>query len=1398
MLSSPDWLNANGLSRALRLPLPYPSNIEDACMPAAPQSPETSSSKTLDAEYREPLRIVAIGASAGGLEALETFFDHMPPNAGLAYVVIQHLSPDFLSMMDEILARHTSLAIHQAVDGMAVQANAIYLLPPKMLMLIVNGRLLLTERDPAQGLTLPIDIFFRALAQDVGTKAVAIVLSGSGSDGSRGIRDVHEAGGLVLAQSPASAKFDSMPVSAIATGVVDFVVPPEDMPGALLQQLADAANRFEDVTPLADDDLKKIFTLLQESHGIDFCYYKQATVGRRIQRRMMLRGYDSLANYTRDLANDTAELNALYKDLLIGVTQFFRNPEAFSTLERVVVPAILTGAAPAAGLRIWVAGCATGEEVYSVAMILREQALRMEHPIKVKIFATDVHRESLEFASAGFYSEASLENVSRARRERYFVRHGDQYQVLPELRQMVVFSQHDLVKTPPFTKLDLITCRNLLIYFQPQLQKKVLSMFHFALRTKGVLFLGPSETVGELENEFDAIDRTGKIYGKRRDVRLMPAGRLSEGLPLSTRHLIAPPAATTARSDQRLLKIYDALIEKHLPPGFLVNERRELIHTFGDAGKLLRIQGRTSADILDLVSGDLRIALATAIQRAFKSKSTVIYKKIRMLRPEGEQLVSLTVDPLEDKMSKSIYLHITLQTENISKETAGGASVIHIEEASRDHIRNIEEELSFTKESLQASVEELETSNEELQAANEELVASNEELQSTNEELHSVNEELYTVNYEYENKISELLQLTRDIDNLLKSTDIGTIFLDKSLNIRKYTPTATTIFNVLPQDLGRPIQHISSNLVDDEELLDKARLVLETGVPTHKEVRNQQGVWFLKRILPYRTEGNAIDGVLVTFVDISRIKETENALRQSEEKFRFIFEQAGIGIVLLNAAGDLLEANQSLTNILGYSAEELALRTFGKILHPDDVAAGSENYRKIVSGETAAFCMDARCERSDGVHIWTRLTFTRITAVTETRPFVAIGMIADITERKRMEIDILAAKEMAEAASCAKTEFLANMSHEIRTPISGIMGISDLLLTSPLSEEIRQYVTMIQASAASLLGIINDILDMSKIEARMLELSPVDFGLRDMLDTVLNNFSVQARERGLAISLDCAADVPDRLRGDWHRLAQIINNLLSNALKFTDRGRVQLVVVKRELSDAAVTLQFSVSDTGIGIPEERRYRLFQYFSQGDSSFSKQYGGTGLGLAISKKLAELLGGTIWFESTPEQGTTFFFTAVFTFAQGPSLPRIDQSRAKEVSEDMRPLRILLAEDNQINRIYVSKLLRNVGHEIDLAADGQEALEALVRKPYDLILMDVQMPVMDGVAATRRIRASEDPFVRNIPIIALTAYAMDGDRERLIKEGMDDYLSKPVDKERLIQVIAQVAATSRLTQD
>ncbi len=1344
-----------------------------------------------------PVRVVGIGASAGGLEALELFFDNMPVGSGMAFVVVQHLSPDYLSMMDEILARHTRLSIRQAEDGMAVEPDTIYLLPPKMLMLIVEGRLLLTERDPGQSLTLPIDIFFRSLAQDAGKRAVAIILSGSGSDGSRGIRDVHDAGGMVMAQTEGSAKFDSMPGSAIATGLVDHVLPPEAMPHALLEEVEEDTSLVEDSTGAAieEGELAKIFGLLNESHGIDFAYYKPATVGRRIQRRMTLRGYGSLSDYVLRLDEDREELNTLYKDLLIGVTEFFRTPDAFDHMAKIFIPALLAAASPVDGVRVWVAGCATGEEVYSVAMLFRELLQEMPAPPKVKIFATDAHRESLEFAATGIYDESRMLNVSSSRRERFFSALNGYYQVLPELRQMIVFSQHDVVKSPPFTKLDLITCRNMLIYFQPHVQKKVLSLFHFALKAKGVLFLGPSETVGELENEFESLDRHDKIFAKRRDIRLSPVSRMLDGSPMSLQRLVMAQPSRQTRDDQRLFKLYDVLLERRLPPGLLINERRELIHTFGDAGKLLRHHGRTSTDILDLVQGDFRVALSTAIQRSIKEMKTVTFKKVRASLPEGDQLFSLAVDPIEDKSSKTTYLHITFEPVLAEEHAPESNTEFRITDESRNHIRDLEEELQHTKENLQASIEEMETNNEELQAANEELVASNEELQSTNEELHSVNEELYTVNSEYENKIADLIQLTRDIDNLLNSSEIETIFLDKSLNIRKYTASVTKAFNLLPQDIGRPIQHISSNLVQDSELFDNARLVMETGVSAQKEVMTVDGRWLLKRILPYRTEAKAIHGVLITFVDISRIKDAEAAVRASEGKFRVIFEQADMGIALLDKGGHFLETNPALGKMLGHSEGELEKMGLGQVLHQDDAPWCIERFNKLATGDLDNFRLDARCMGRDVEYLWGRLAVTRLRGVWS-EPYFAIVLIEDISARKRMETEIVAAKEWAEAASCAKTEFLANMSHEIRTPISGIMGLTELLMANAVNTEDRQYLEMMQASVASLLGIVNDVLDLSKIEARMLDLNPTVFALEEMLEATVKSFNVQAREKGISLTLRQAPDIPPRLLGDPQRLAQVLSNLLANAVKFTETGLIVVDIKKTAEGPDGVKLEFSVKDTGIGITEEAMKRLFQSFSQGDSSYTKKYGGTGLGLVISKKLVEMMGGEMWVVSAPQTGSIFFFTAVFQVlgAEALSERQADALEADAYASGKK-FAVLLAEDNQVNQIYISTVLRKAGHDVVLAANGQEVLDILKTQAFDLILMDVQMPEMNGLTATQVIRAMDAPQLRSIPIIALTAYAMQGDRERLLAAGMDDYIAKPVTSKHLFKIMNQVVASKRL---
>jgi chemotaxis methyl-accepting protein methylase/signal transduction histidine kinase/chemotaxis response regulator CheB len=862
----------------------------------------------------KPTHVVGIGASAGGLEALERLFEQMPEDTGLAFVVVQHLSPDFKSLMDELLARKTRIPIHRAADGMGVEANAIYLIPPKKDMIIVDGRLRLTDKDPTQLVALPIDHFFRSLAQDVGECSIGIVLSGTGSDGSRGIRDIHEAGGLVIAQTPETAKFDGMPNSANLTGAVDLQLPPEHIPDALLKYVRHPLNGgdrlpSQEAAP-AESGLDAVFRSLRDAYGIDFSHYKSSTVSRRIERRLLLNRAHDLDDYVQRLRGDPEELNALYRDLLIGVTRFFRDADAFARLGREVLPGLLAGLGPDDDLRVWVAGCATGEEAYSLAILIHEQVAALGRPLEIKIFATDVHRASLDIASAGCYSEAQLSDVSPERLARYFVRKRDGYQVSHELRQLVVFAPHNVIKDAPFTKLDLVTCRNMLIYFQPPAQKKVLSLFHFALKTGGVLFLGPSESPGELSDEFSLVDSHWKIYRKRRDIRLPAELRLplsAEVGPVRMQQLgaLATRSAAARQPDHQLVGTYDALLDEFMPASLLVNERREVVQTFAGAHQYLHLKdGRVSTDVLDMVDADLRIVLAGALARVGLEKKTVAYKGLRLSLPDGERLVSLTVKPVASRRSGIAHALVVFEDHGQRPPALAAATEVDLGQASREQLLTLESELRYTKENLQATIEELETSNEELQATNEELVASNEELQSTNEELHSVNEELYTVNAEYQKKITELTALTADMDNLLSSTQVHTLFLDRDLCIRKFTPRIAETFSLLPQDIGRRIDSFSHS-IDYPALVDEIRRVMDKGEPFEQQVRDSSRRWFLLRILPYQGR-QEVEGVVLTLVDVAKLKQAEAEAREAvEQRDRFL---AMLSHELRNPLGAIVNA----------------------------------------------------------------------------------------------------------------------------------------------------------------------------------------------------------------------------------------------------------------------------------------------------------------------------------------------------------------------------------------------------------------------------------------------------------------------------------------------------------
>jgi two-component system, chemotaxis family, CheB/CheR fusion protein len=903
------------------------------------------------AELKADFHVVGIGASAGGLESLEKLFSHLPPDSGMAFVVLQHLSPDFKSLMDELLSRRTSMPVRLAEHGMALEPNCVYLLPPMKEMIVRQRRLLLNDKDPRYGLTLPIDLFFRSLAQDLGDKAVGVILSGSGSDGSRGITEISRAGGVVFCESSDTAQFSGMPLSAVRTGTVDEVLAPEEIALAIAA-LARPPDPEEAAAPSVEDrGVDAIMRLLRDEYGIDFSHYKGSTVTRRIERRLSLNRTLDIETYVAQLRSDPRELNQLYEDLLIGVTSFFRDDAAFQVLAQRVIPEIVDRTDPREPIRVWVPGCATGQEAYSIAMLLHEQLTARRRPVNVKILATDVHKRSLEVASAGIYLEPQLTGVSSERLDRFFTLKPEGYQIAQALRESIVFAPHNLIRDAPFTKLDLITCRNLLIYFQPHAQKTVLTLFHFCLKPGGYMFLGSSESPGGLLDEFDTLDEHSKIYRKRRDIALPRDLKLP--LPRSTAVRHAMPTASRATGvHPALLGLYDRLLDKFMPPSFLVDRDGQLVDSFGGVASLLSVKSRRpSQSLVDMVGDELRTVVSGALHRVNRDQSRVRYEGVALPGRDGRW--ALLAEPIAAGPNGDAHILISLiETPDSStadgvegqdaREGAGDALSTRV---SRDHLHALEDELAHTKESLQAALEEHETTNEELQATNEELIASNEELQSTNEELHSVNEELYTVNAEYQKRNADLSELNDDIEHLLNGTDVATMFLDRELRIRKFTPRIADIFEVIPQDIGRPIRTFAHTLHHETLMADVER-VLHDGVTVEAETTDAHGRCYFLRILPYRArtriaEGSVVpslvvrpsppDGVVVTLTDISALAQVRARL----EQLSAIVESSDDAIVGTTLDGIITTWNNGATRLYGYSADEAIGRHVSFLHLPD-------------------------------------------------------------------------------------------------------------------------------------------------------------------------------------------------------------------------------------------------------------------------------------------------------------------------------------------------------------------------------------------------------------------------------------------------------------------------------
>jgi two-component system CheB/CheR fusion protein len=1318
--------------------------------------------------------VVGIGASAGGLEALEHFFDNLAADTQLAFVVVQHLSPDFKSLMDELLGRHTELPIQLVEDGMLVEAGHVYLIPPKKEMIISGGRLLLSERDRQQELTLPIDVFFRSLAQDCGRRAIAIVLSGSGSDGSRGIRDIHTAGGTVIVQDLDTAQFDGMPRTAAETGIVDFILPPQDMPRVLDERIKRGANgdaRAANAPPRTARSVAftDVYRLLEQEFGIDFTHYKPSTVTRRIERRLRLSDVDGIEQYVHRLRGERAELDVLYRDLLIGVTRFFRNEEAFEILRQRVLPELIANVAPTQPVRVWVAGCATGEEAYSIAILLHELVSGLPGR-SFKIFATDVHRGSLELAARGFFGAESLANVSQERKDRYFIKSGASYQLVPELRQSIVFAPHNVIKDAPFTRVDLVSCRNMLIYLQPAVQQKVLNQFHFALNRGGVMFLGPSESPGALLKDFETIDPHWRIYRKHSDVRTPVDPRLQPRLS-DARIAAVPMIGPFARySMSHLLATYDALLEDFMPASLLVNDRSELVHAFRGASQFLKPRdGRQALEVTEQVDEQLKPLITGGLRRALLSPAPFTFKNVQVRVDDADQVFNIGWRRVAPRNTEVPHVLITFEpVEGTERSLVATPTEIDLGQLSRDQLGTLQTELDYTKENLQSAIEQLETGNEELQASNEELMSSNEELQSTNEELQSVNEELYTVNAEYQSKITELTELTNDMDNLLASTEIATIFLDEKLRIRKFTPQVAESFNLLPQDVGRSIETFTST-IEHPELTSDIRRVLATTERLEREVRDRHGRALFLRILPYRAKGGTA-GAVITFVDMSGLKAAEDALFHERYLLNSLLASVPDAIYFRDTRGRFIRTNPAATARLGLESPADAVgKTPFELTDPQTALAMYQKDDEVLRTGVPQLYKLESWSRRDGRTEWDLVT--RLPLVDGAKQTVGIiGVARDVTAQKLAE-------EKIQEAVRRRDEFLAMLSHELRNPLAAVVAATELMKGEPskISEQ-PQLVEVLDRQTHQMARLLDDLLDASRVTQNKIELRTCPVDVRTVLDEAVAATRALLDSQGLTLSL-AIDNVPLNITGDPSRLQQVYANLLTNAAKYTPAGGHVWLEATAEDRHAVVR----VRDDGVGVAPEMIEAIFDLFVQPNRTLDRSQGGLGVGLTLARSLVEMHGGTLEARSEGEgKGSTFEVRLPLSTAQSKQEAPQSPTRVRKGS------RIVVVEDNLDAREMLCHLLSRAGFECEAVGDGLSAIKTIETFKPQAAIIDVGLPGIDGFEVARRIRT--DPTLTKVVLVAVTGYGQQNDRALAKEAGFDAHMVKPVKFEELMKLLAR----------
>jgi two-component system, chemotaxis family, CheB/CheR fusion protein len=1190
--------------------------------------------------------VVGLGASAGGIEALTQFFSHAPKNTSIAYVVILHLSPDHESRLAEVLQRTTDLKVAQVRDKVRLEPNHVYVIPPSASLRVVDHSLVVSPQTRFEERKAPIDIFFRTLADTYGSIAAAVVLSGTGADGSSGIKRVKEYGGLTIAQRPEEAQHGEMPANAIATALVDYVLPVAEMPRRIVEYLQRASRTPEEETqgPSLKEDadaLRDILTLLRGQTGHDFSDYKPATVRRRVVRRMNLHALQGLQDYVRYMRDHQEEPPALMKELLISVTNFFRDEPAFRALEERVIPKLFEGKGVNDQIRVWSAGCATGEEAYSLAMLLAEHAVNMFERPAIQVFATDLDEAAIAVARDGVYTDADVAEVSPERLKRFFHRDPAGFRVRRELREMVLFAHHNVIKDPPFSHLDLIACRNLLIYLNRRSQDRVMETFHFALRPEGYLVVGTSE-VADGTGMFVAVDAPAHIY-QARGAGLRPHQISTIESPHAVTH---PPAGREARPAERIGAgdLHLRLLEQFGPPSLVVGDDYSVIHMSEHAGQFLRVTGgEPSRDVLKLVRPELQVDLRTALLRAGQERTPIEVRGARVSRTDGDALITVIVKPvLREGVPPRGYFVVLFQEEQAPPSDTATRLETRTEGSSeqlQDEVADLKAQMRVSIEQSETQVEEVKAANEELQAMNEELRASAEELETSKEELQSANEELATVNEELKIKLDELALSNNDFRNLIKSTEIGAIFLDKHLRVKLSTPRADLIFNLLPSDAGRKLSDITNQLLY-AELYDDAQQVLGDLQTREREVGTPDGRWFVVRIVPYRTADDRIEGVAITLQESTSRRHAEEHVRASEERLRLLIESAiDYAIFTIGGDGRVASWNPGAERVFGYAPDEIIGADFAVLFTPEDRAAGvpqQELDRAAITGRAE----DERWHlRKGGERFYSSGVTTRLG---QHEPVGFAKIARDLTERQQNEMALARARAELEDRVRQRT---AELRAEVEQHEAARQQVTELLrkvvtaqegerarIARDLHDQLGQQLTTLRLALENhrqhagttateeidrALALVRDV--DREVDFLAWELRPAaldDLGLVAALPRFLEQWSehygIEGRFRltGNVTGLTPEAEVT------FYRVAQ---EALNNVMKHAHATRVDVLLENR---DGSVTLV--IEDDGVG------------FDPADASIDAR----GIGLMGMRERAALIGGNAQVESSPGKGTTVF--------------------------------------------------------------------------------------------------------------------------------------------------------------